>query len=953
MSGRALTSGALFLACLTFLLSLAPAAQAQIRGVDVEAVVGQPYGVAKVVVRFAPNTMDKSVLRYWIEEPTGRVHYPAYGNPPLRRLVRNLFDLAPEQATAYFLFQGEQPFAVRVFAGQPADVTVRPRYAPRRHAELLDEWWKQTRAGGGLLDGSDTDYPQQIDNYLASLLSLRMNIPFRERKTGPLANLFGSTSLDKTLGPFLGTEDQRINIERDIMLGKYLNEQPASLTLPPHQPLPALTFPPYPERQPEIEPIAMHVPHECFYVRTGSFGNFVWLRRLIDRTGGDIRNLIAVRGLDYQTDTRMQEQLGLRDSRLSAALGPLVVSDVALVGLDSFMREGASIGLMFEARNSFLFAREMNSQRQTIKEETTGATLEQEQISGVNVTFLGTPDHRVRSYYVAVGDYHLITASRKLVERFIAVKDGAGSLGASEEFKNARWYLPLDRQDTIFAYMSDAFFENHATPQYRIETMRRLRAVAEIELWRIAELTAKSEGQPSGSIEELIQGGYLPPGFGNLPDGSQTIRSGEKLVNSMRGERGRFIPAADVDIQDITPLEAQEYQEFLTEFRSSTGRVNPIAFGLRRFASGQETPPGEIPIERLEIDAFITPFTQSNFWTQQLGPPDSWRLQPLPGDLISGEAVLGNRHWFVGLRDLNPLPAPWRSDNGPAPQTLFAYLLKYLFASPGDYVVGYLGATPLVPFGPLYTPWGNSPQFGPPDAAGYARGGPIWRRDYGQYSMFSFQRDLIETISPQVLMVPAERPAQGRLHIGDPRQSAVAEFLDMLGFVQATRTSDSNSRFLDVLSRQLHVPEDEVIGVAEELLDGKLVCALGGKYEANPDVFGHPTWQATLGPNARPNDYRFPPLQWFRGLDLDFAIVGDVASAHATLDLQLFDESGIPPLPAEAPPEVIPAPIRGAEEFPPPPPPGGAGTLPPPDGGRGGNNGGTLPPPGGGGKGGA
>ncbi|MDA7977352.1 MAG: hypothetical protein MPJ50_01125 [Pirellulales bacterium] len=914
-------------------LTHAPAT-AQVRGVDVEAFVGEPYGVAKIVVRFAPNTMDKDVLRFWIEERNDRVHYPTYGNPPLRRLVRNLFDLRPEQATAYFLFKGGQPFSVRLFAGQPIDVQVRPRFAPLRRARLLDEWWQQMRAGAGLLDSSDTDYPQQIDNYLASLLSLRLNLPWRDRPQGPLANLFGDSSMDRTLGPFLGTEEQRITIERDIILGKYVNASPASLPLPPHQPSPALAFPPFPGAEPNVEPMAMYVPRECFYVRTGSFGNFIWLRKLIDRTGGDMRNLIAVRGLDYQTDARMQTRLGLRDSKLSAVLGPLVVSDVALIGLDSFVREGASMGLVFEARNSFLFATEMNSQRQTIQEETPSATLEEVTIGDKTVTLLSTPDHRVRSFYVANGDYHLVTSSRKLVERFLEVHGTSDALGATAEFKNTRWYLPLDRQDTIFAYMSDAFFENHATPQYRIETMRRLRATAEIELWRIAELVAKREGQPSGSIRELVQGGYLPPGFGTLPDGSQTVREGDRFVNTRRGSRGYFVPAADVEIESITPLEAQEYNQFLTEFRSSTGRVNPIAFGLRRFASGTPTPEGEIPIERVEIDAFITPFTQSNSWISQLGAPDGWRLQPLPGDLVSAELVLGDRHWFAGLRDLNPLPSPWQGANGSEPQSLFAYLLKFLFGSPGEYIVGYLGATPAVPAGPLFTPWGNSPQFGPPDAGGYAQGGPVWRRDYGDYSMFSFDRGLIEQISPQVLLVPAERPAQGRLHIGDPRQTAVAELLDLLGLMQASRTSDANTRFLDVLSRQLAVPDDQAIAIAEELLDAKMVCTLGGQYEPNPDAFGHPTWRTSLSAQSALPDYRFPPLQWFRGLDLDFAIVGDVLSAHATVDLQLIDEPGVPPLPAEIPPEVIPALIRGAEELP-----------PPPDRSRGGKGDGTQTPP--------
>ena len=59
----------------------------------------------------------------------------------------------------------------------------------------------------------------------------------------------------------------------------------------------------------------MHVPVECFYVRFGSFPNFLWLRHRLEDWGGEVRDLISERGLNYGVNERMQRQLGLREAR--------------------------------------------------------------------------------------------------------------------------------------------------------------------------------------------------------------------------------------------------------------------------------------------------------------------------------------------------------------------------------------------------------------------------------------------------------------------------------------------------------------------------------------------------------------------------------------------------------------------------------------------------------------
>ncbi|MCQ6473584.1 hypothetical protein, partial [Vibrio parahaemolyticus] len=61
----------------------------------------------------------------------------------------------------------------------------------------------------------------------------------------------------------------------------------------------------------KIEPIALRVPQECFYVRFGSFANYRWLRALLTEFGGELRNMIAPNGLDYDQNGRMEKQLAL------------------------------------------------------------------------------------------------------------------------------------------------------------------------------------------------------------------------------------------------------------------------------------------------------------------------------------------------------------------------------------------------------------------------------------------------------------------------------------------------------------------------------------------------------------------------------------------------------------------------------------------------------------------
>src|SRR5690606_8314376 len=103
-----------------------------------------------------------------------------------------------------------------------------------------------------------------------------------------------------------------------------------------------------------IEPIAMHVPEECFYLRFSSFDNYLWFRRFIEQNGGSANRLVTLRGHDTMLNQKAQGQLGLRETALAELLGNRLISDVALIGRDLYLREGGAIGILFEARNELL-----------------------------------------------------------------------------------------------------------------------------------------------------------------------------------------------------------------------------------------------------------------------------------------------------------------------------------------------------------------------------------------------------------------------------------------------------------------------------------------------------------------------------------------------------------------------------------------------------------------------
>ncbi len=881
-----------------------------------QAIFGEPFGVAKIEFPMSAAVSPDRVEPLEVSNDEGRIFYPvtrdilAAARSALRRdeppgeqrigggrLLRRVGDLVRQATTAddaplvvsrevWFLFRGNGPLRVRTNVPDQAGrtefiLTPLPGTVADDHAVALNRWW--SAYGAAMLKQIDAgDYPPIVENYLVAMLSGRLNLPLPPKFVVDAS--LSDPSIVSTLELIAGTEKIKSAVFRRTAIGIDLADQTADLPIPP-APNWALASPPLPAVAPELEPMASRVPPECFYIRYGSFENYLWFRDLSEEYGGDIGRMIALRGSDDGATRRVEDQLNLKMTQLSRMLGGSVIEDQAIVGRDLFLSEGASLGVVFRAKNAFLLQTSMNSDRTALAKSDPEIKLTKPKIAGREVSFLHTIDNRIRSYMVNDGEYIFVTNSRELAKRFIEVGQSGVSLATTPEFALARQWMPLTRNDTIFAYFSPAMLRGLMAPEYLIEVRRRLHSAANIGLVRLARLAASSEGEQFDAPEDLMAAGYLPRDFTSSADGSGLLAIGDDIVDSLRGRAGTLLPIADVECKQVTAAERDWYASIASYHESKWPQIDPVFVGLKRQVVSQSP-----AIERLEIHGEIAPFVADKYGAiaKQLGPPTNVKIDFAPDDIVAGQAHVASdqlggtippHHLFAAIKDSVP----------PTPEQFDGLLQTYqsLRSLPG-----YLGAWPqpgLLDRLPLGL--GRGQPVGP----GMSRLiGGLYRYQGGDFSILSFQSDVLLASLPFLAATQAEDSAQVRLRVGNLDGSQLESWVNDQLYARSAATSRAGGQLLSLLTQQLKVPVDNASDVAGRLIGGKLQDPLGGQYvlaAVAADRGGRSgstsrSWVSSVAGSARPSQYIAPPLRWFRGGEADLTQLSDRLFINATINIK-------------------------------------------------------------------
>jgi hypothetical protein len=423
----------------------------------------------------------------------------------------------------------------------------------------------------------------------------------------------------------------------------------------------------------------------------------------------------------------------------------------------------------------------------------------------------------------------------------------------------------------------------------------------------LARLAARAEGAAAYNVDELVNAELLPRGFGARADGSLLIEDDGGFRDSARGLPGWFVPVPDMPVERITRAEAQHYAGFARAIQQEVGRFVPIVAAIGRETSDD----GER--DRILVDARLAPYSQTGMakWARLLARDDGLRVAPIAGDVVSIQVAvdaLGQPiHLFGGLRDFHTPLAIRQGQVGAD-------------ATPDEYLRGYIGTWPR-PLALLDTFLGRAT--GPPDRDGIARNDrlfDLWLRQVDDFFLFSFKRDVLLEVGPQLAMIEAEQSGQIRLHVDDLTDREIATGVAGLGYMRTRSASASASRFMNSLTTQLHVPPADAREVAERLVGGRFVDPLGGEYvlvdgetalpfsrdaqrsansgEALPTPGGRRLWASTAAaPQNRfllteiPAEYEMPLMDWFRGLALtagrDDAL--DAVMLHADLEMTHLD----------------------------------------------------------------
>lgn len=862
------------LAFSTALLSIAvtfPVWSAEIR---VEAVPGTPFGVGRVVIPVAsyidPELLDTHFMS--IGDTEGRVLYPAirYTQPlgMIRELLNISSDGAPSQLHMHFLFTGSEPLHLVLHAPDERKMTIQPDGRPGMYRRLMRAWWVRYKAAARKqrLEG---DYSPIVATYLTSMLSQRLG----------LANttLRDTYETNEALSMLLGTEKIRMVMIQEAVAGKYAREELMTLPVPPKIDWKDAHVPDVEPSDVQVEEIVHHVPHECFYIRFAQFPNYLWLRRLLEEYGGDLSRMVMLRGTDSQLNQVVESQLGLRESSLSRVLGPQVISDVALIGRDTFLREGAAIGILFEAKNEVLRTELQNQRNRRLKEmEAFDATMETVVLEGVDVSFASTPDNRLRSFYVQDGKYHLVTNCREIAKRFLQCGKGQQTLGASAEFRYARSLIPIGEENTLFVYLSRRFFEGLLSPQYQVELGRRLRSVTDQQVMELATRAAMAEGYGNEPItmSRLVELGFVGGRVDTRPDGSFTRIVDGKKFDSVRGGRGTYLPIPDVPVTAVSQSEAARFARTAESHQRTWSKLDPVLVGLRRSALDNQT-------ERVEIQARMLPLNKekNSIFTGVFGAPTTTRIRTPPDDILSVQAFIdgGNlavspHHLYFGIRDVAPKTA--------YSQRRFLKSLQVLRTAPA-----YAAAWP-------------SPGFldsiglhGRPTGDGYRRmllG--LFRLDtLSGFTLLSFDKQILAEVAPLLAAEEVARPAQLSVDVGDIMNSNFGKWANDLDFQRAWETSVGNIHLLHVLTQQLRVPMSQAKEVAEQLLNARLLCPLGGEYELVSGENGFDRWASSAWVNGKQqsrSEYVSPLMTWMRGLHAAVTIEEDRVVAEGTLDIK-------------------------------------------------------------------
>ena len=808
-----------------------------------------------------------------------RLAYTVYRRPvlpKLRSLLMGKSQVAPLIGRVYFLFHGEEPLAITIHGATDQTLVLEPKTARRGHQALWQSWWdEQTADATERL--SAADHPPTLEWFLIRAHARRFGLDLPESSREQTQRKLPKTALDLLTEP-------------SLMGSRLSSDAEPSATAASALPAP-LTFDSIDVSTPagsETELAAGRVPDDCYYVRFGSFSNLLWFTKLLEERTADIGRLVQLRSIQPAVNQKIERQLAIEELPFAELLGDKVIADVALIGRDFYFERGPAIGVLIHAR-TMLIGPGLTALRNEVLKETKGqgATLEKIQFGKHAATLLSTPDNVIRSYHLADGNWHLLTNCRRIAEDYAALGSGGRSIANDPEFQAARTQMPQTDDETLFVFLPRKFLAELASPQHRVELMRRDQSAATIESCELARWAADYESrtgpwpwrQTEGhdDVDQFVASGLLP----ESTDASQVVLLNGRFADVSRGRPGSFVPVPDVPVTAVTEEEASYCEREFASLAPNVTSFAPVSIRIRR--------PLELQLEgaqTLRTELRSSPFDAQQYrWLRFLqGEATAEQLEVEAPTIANAELMLraiplphadGDHHLLLGVLDTTPHD-PVSGELGGALQ-LLREAPSFVAAWPNP---GFLNRF-------VFNRLGRS------HGDGLIRG-PIglWKYHEDDISAISGHQSVLQEVAKSLRVGQAAKPAQARAFVGDLSESRLASWLSALAWNRNEQATVRNVRLLNRVG-EITGNHAELVRQRSTLVSGgTLQCPLGGDYvvlqSSTNQAGSRARWTTTAWsedgmPVARPTDYKSALLRWFRGLEASVLNADETLQVDADL----------------------------------------------------------------------
>lgn len=879
---------------------------------------GEPFGIAHLELEVSDDCKwtwqpDKPLR---LKTESGKALYASW-NWIDRQAAYKDRPAKPRRLKIWYLFEGNTPAPVTVVSGDEVlarNVTIATDDTNLNRTKLLTEWINYFSKTALLHRSPEI---QSVKRYFDTMLARRMKLDMPSQGSVGTASVL-EVEFERTFGMLFGFESIRLAMMADRLPSASDIREVASEPLPAPLTIPSVRIPEWRSQGNKVcEEIASHVPQECFYLRCFRVENYGWVRSLVRGWGGDIEGVVANPAADYRVRDRIESQLGLSMESLLADGIDNEISDCALIGLDPFFHDGAAVGVLFEEKPGSRLSDLLKISRRKTSIEA-GITESTAVMRTSRMQVLQTLRNEIRSYYVTSGRYHLITNSSMLASRFQQTERDRKSLGSLLEYTHARSQVQNEGECAGWLYLSDPFFRNITSPQYRIELQRRRQAKDDLVALQLARIASEAETGTALETSELIRRGFLPEQFGLRPDDTAPMQSDGIVCDSQRGVPGSFVPLADMNVAKCTAFEAECYEEFKQAYQREWRTMDPVLLTFHRS-------PSHVPNrEKVVLHIHITPYAQQEyaFLRQNLSrAEDSKRIAPAENELLGISARLQSQNLYpwaaAGLID-DEVPFQLKDGRivrtGQNSQQQFSKSNSYALITEPDEASAYLLAnfvSCLKSRKPLDANSGaKSTSFLGAVIESVFPIRQMIRTAISDYSLIEGHSRVLSTNKPlakEVLrgyeMENVSRPAHLFMHLEDITGAKVYPYINAWTYMSSRQASAADVATINLLADSLQADPLNILNGIQTSLGADLKCPIGGEYSAQQAVNRPPyivstAWnQAWLhDENQVPANYEFPFLKWLHGLDLECTLGAVTLESRLELEIEAGGDTSFKPV---------------------------------------------------------